>query len=287
MQFGLEQHGFTRFLPLADNQPNSPPYDPRSSSWYRRGKGAKSYSSVYFQPPKTNTYGSIVQTGLIPIQTRGTFVGVVDFNYLTNRLSKGINSNPILSSGYYYMIDTNSSALINHPNFSPSCSNIKCAEGFSESEFASFSTSVLLPLRLHTIHSGSSVIYTKQGLAWRLTVSAATYGTIDYTVIGTVLNSEIEEASTATTQSINKTVVYMEISFAFCIFAILIILVLYSQKMITLIVNPVNDLRAVFTFIRSDNLTCEIPKKASSADMKVLLNTFSRVCTNIAYFFSY
>ena len=189
-----------------------------------------------------------------------------------------INTNKILSSGYCYLIDSNSSVLISHPNQSPACPTIQCAEGFSISEYSAFQTTVLNPVRFTGDLSGSSVIYKKQGKLWRLTASTVTYGTIKYTVFATVPNSEIEKTSTDTTNSINLTVRTMTIVFAVCIFTFLVILVAYSRVMVTLIVNPVNDIRAAFLLIRNDDLTLDVPTKASSSDMKVLLEAFSKVC---------
>jgi hypothetical protein len=65
--------------------------------------------------------------------------------------------------------------------------------------------------------------------------------------------------------------------FAACIFTLLVVLLLYSWQMISLIVNPINDLRAAFALIRSDDLNSEIPTKASSLDLKILLGAFGQV----------
>jgi len=138
-------------------------------------------------------------------------------------------------------------------------------------------SAVLNPIMEKGALPGPSVLYKKKGKSWRITSSSVSIGTVQYTVFATVPNSEVEKTSTDTTTSINKTVVSMIIAFAFCIFAFLLFLFFYSWFMITSIVNPVNDLRASFLLIRSDDLSQDIPTKASSSDMKVLMDAFSKV----------
>eukprot|EP01037_Dinobryon_pediforme_P033193 gene33193-38526_t len=118
----------------------------------------------------------------------------------------------------------------------------------SQSEYATFAVAVLQPIRGngYLLNDAASIVFKKQGANWRLTASSVVVGTVRYTVIATVPNSEVEKTSTDTTNSINATVVSMVIAFAFCIVGFLVILVGYAWYMIKLIVNPVNDLRAVF-----------------------------------------
>ena len=225
------------------------------------------------------------QTAYIPLRSKGAFVGVMSTNYLASKLSTVINTNRILSSGYCYLIDTNSSELISHPSQTSSCSTLVCAEGFSSSEYTAFVSAVLNPIKFKGALPGSSVTYKKQGKSWRITSSSVDIGTVQYTVFATVPNSEVEKTSTDTTTSINKTVVSMIIAFAFCIFGFLLFLFLYSWFMITSIVNPVNDLRASFLLIRSDDLSRDVPAKASSSDMKVLMEAFSKVSLELLLLF--
>jgi len=216
-------------------------------------------------------------TAYIPLRVKGSFVGVLSSNYLADRLARVINTNHILESGFCFLIDTNSFELISHPDLTDKCTTIQCVEGFSDSEYASFMSAVLNPIMNTGALPSPSVLYKKQGKSWRVTSSNVNIGTVQYTVLATVPNSEVEKTSTDTTTSINKTVVSMIIAFAFCIFAFLLFLFLYSWFMITSIVNPVNDLRASFLLIRSDDLSQDIPSKASSSDMKVLMDAFSKV----------
>ena len=293
VQLSLEQHAFTRFLPLliADYDPNnSPPYNPHNSQWYRTAKVASSHNSydsshVFFQVPSVSSSSSsgIRQLGFIPVRnatSNGMFSGVVSINYDNSRkFAQSINQNRILSSGYCYVIDTNSSALISHPNLSPSCVDLKCAEGFSDVEYRTFKSEFLLPLKRQSVDQAS---YTKGGSSWRLATTHVVFGTVDYTVVATVSNTEIESTAQQTTNAINATINSMEIIFGCCIFACVVLLVLFSRWMIALIVHPINDLRDVLAFIRSNDLSRELPGKASSKDMKLLLDAFTKV-----YLFAY
>ena len=232
---------------------------------------------MIFQKPRSSSSGIFVQTGILPIRSKGVFVGVLNTNYLATRLSTVINSIRILSSGYCYLIDTNSSALISHPAITSTCNTILCAEGFSQSEYDSFANYVLQPIRGAGTLPTSSVIYTKRGNSWRLTASTVQFGTIHYAVFATVPNEEVEKTAVDTTRSINSTIVSMEIAFAFAIFGFFVILAIYSLRMVGVIVNPVNDLRAVFALVRNDDLSGSIPSQASSRDMKTLLDAVSKV----------
>ncbi len=279
IQLSLEHHAFTRFLPLliADIDPNSPPYDPRNSQWYRAAKEAHIYDRVFFQDPVASVNGGIRQPGFIPVRntSSGAFSGVVSINYNNSRkFAESINQNRILSSGYSYVVDTNSSALISHPNLSPSCVDLQCAEGFSDVEYNKFISEFLLPLKLRSVDQSS---YTKGGSSWRLATNHVVFGTVHYTVVATVSNAEIESTSQQTTIAINATINSMVIIFSCCIFACVVVLALFSRWMIELIVHPIHDLREVLAFIRSNDLSRELPGRASSKDMKLLLDAFTKV----------
>ena len=110
-----------------------------------------------------------------------------------------------------------------------------------------------------------------------MTASTVQFGTIHYAVFATVPNEEVEKTAVDTTRSINSTIVSMEIAFAFAIFGFFVILAIYSLRMVGVIVNPVNDLRAVFALVRNDDLSGSIPSQASSRDMKTLLDAVSKV----------
>ena len=218
-----------------------------------------------------------MQTAYIPLRKDGQFAGVLISNYLAARLSTVINSNTILQSGYCYLIESKSSTLISHPKITSSCRDISCVEGFSSSEYADFQKHVLNPVRLSGRLPASSVNFMKQGRQWRIIASTVEFENIHYTVFATVPTSEVEKTSTDTTDAINRTVDVMIFVFSACILSLLLVLVLYSWLMISLIVNPINDLRAAFTLIRSDDLNSEVPTKASSRDMKILLGAFGQV----------
>ena len=264
-----------------------PPYDPRCRSWYLLGQASTDYNDVLFLNPRLSSSSVFVQTGILPIRSKGVFAGVLNTNFQPDRLSKVINNIGILSSGYCYLIDTNSSALISHPDITSTCNTILCAEGFSQSEYEAFKKSVLLHIHALGTLSTASVIYTKQGTYWRLTASTVQFGTNHYAVIATVPNREVEKTAVDTTKAINSTVISMEIAFVFAILGFFVILMLFSWKMVGVIVNPVNDLRAVFALVRNDDLSGSIPSQASSRDMKTLLDAFSKVAPNWLRLYSF
>mmetsp|Transcript_20198 Transcript_20198/g.28960 ORF Transcript_20198/g.28960 Transcript_20198/m.28960 type:complete len:1519 (+) Transcript_20198:482-5038(+) len=313
MQLGVEEHGFTRYLPYLStptssnnpSQPTScqinlpasdyctnlyqstrcgtgsgtyPSYDPRCRQWYYQGKNEAKYDQVSFLVPRTSSSGAFVQTAYIPIQKNNAFYGVMSTNYLASRLSNVINSLRILDTGYCYLVDATTSAVVSHPKLSGTCSTLQCVEGMSDSEFGAFNIYKYIQSA-----SSSGEIYKKQGADWRITASRVTYGSVDYAIIATVPNSEVERVSTDTNKSINKSVVAMIIAFAFCIAIFLFILVFFSYWMIIQIVNPVNDLREVFALVRNDDLTGTIPTKASSKDMKLLLDAFSKLMVALRF----
>ena len=267
IQFSLDEHAFTRFLPFPTDVSLDSAFDPRKSKWYQLGKASKSYDRVYFQNPLNFVE---LQNGFIPIQSKGNFSGAVSINYNNSqRFSRSMNVHSILSTGYYYVFETNSSALISHPQLSPSCYDMKCAEGLSDSDYREFRKNV----------QKTSYTYDKRGIPWHLTATPVVFGTIEYTVVATVPSSEVEKASADVTSSITVTITNIEITFAGCTFVCILALVLFSWLMIALIVSPINDLRELLALLKNHDSSFKnkIPSKASSRDMKSLLEAFSKV----------
>lgn len=261
------------------SSPSYPSYDVRCRSWYANGTALSARTeSVFFQEPRSSSSGEFVQTAYIPLRARGAFLGVLSSNYLGSHLSDVINSLRILTSGYCYLIDSDSSALISHPSQSASCDTVRCAENFdSSAEYDAFVRAVLDPIHEHGSLSSSSVTYTKRAEKWRLTAYPVRFGTVAYTILATVPNSEVEKTSTDTNKSIRRTVNAMVVAFALAIAGFMVVLFLFAWWMVRSIVDPVNDLREVFALVRNDVLTSSIPSSASSRDMKVLLEAFSKV----------
>jgi hypothetical protein len=317
MQLGVEEHGFTRYLPYtgqisASSNPSFPtkcqidlpaslecmsaynasrcgnasakhypPYDLRCRSWFYDGKAVENaVNRVFFQSPRVSSTNTFVQTAYTPIHQRGRFYGVLISNVLVERLVNEINSMKILNSGYCYLIEAATAKLVSHPQLTlTNCVSlsIQCAEEFSDAEYAAFSQSVLFPLQNTGILSGFSEIYVKKGKQWRLSAQEITYGTIDYVIIATVPEYEFCKTSIEISNEIDKTVNLMIVIFAACVAGLLIVLVSYSHLMTISIVNPFEDLRKVLNLIRNEDLGFEMPTKASSSDMKVLLEAFAKV----------
>ena len=184
-------------------------------------------------------------TVLSPIRSASTSYGklhgVLSVNFLTQTLSDAINGLRILKSGYCYLVDTNSSAVISHPQLSAKCNTIQCVEGLNDpGEYLAFKQLFLNPLHNKASSvTNKAIFYKKNGKTWMLTCALAIFGTVNYTVVVTVPKSEVDQASTSTTDSINRTVVNMIIIFSFVIVFFLIALVLFSRVMVISILDPV------------------------------------------------
>jgi tetratricopeptide (TPR) repeat protein len=260
-----------------------PAYDPRCRKWYQFALKSNDYNSVSFQYPRVSTSGKYVVTGVLPIKksSSGKAYGVLNSNFLVTSLSNEFNSVKILKSGYVYLIDTrNTSYLIIHPKATSTCSRVQCAESMSDSEYSVFETKVLLPIQNGASSKDISTTYTKKGKKWRLEYSSVTFENIHYTLIATVPQSEILEASKKPSDSINKSVTDMIIGFVFAVFFFIVLLLFVVRFLIRSIVNPVNNLRNTLQAIRNEDFSKNILQTTEavlSSDMKVLLEAFSRL----------
>ena len=209
----------------------------------------------------------------------GKSKGVLSVNILAQTLSNSINDLKVLKTGYCYLLDTNSSNVVSHPKLTANCYTIQCVEELNNpNEYMVFRMLLLNPLHEHPLSVvDKAIYYKKNGQTWMMTCALAIFGTVNYTVVVTVPKDEVDEATINTNNSINATVVDMIIVFSFVIVLFLVCLILFSYFMVISIVNPVNDLRGVLKLIRNDDLSSKIPQSASSQDMKVLLEAFSKL----------
>ena len=63
----------------------------------------------------------------------------------------------------------------------------------------------------------------------------------------------------------------------------LVLFVLFVRKLISCIVDPVNDLRDLCNLIKNEDLEKDIPTEATSLDMKMLLSAFSRLMVALRF----
>jgi sensor histidine kinase YesM len=236
---------------------------------------------VNFQPPRLSSSNIYVITSTIPIYEgrsfSGQFRGVLILNFLATTLNDDINNAKVLTSGYCYLIDTKSAAIISHPKSGKECSDIKCTEGFSNEEYNSFESQVLIPLRNNGAQSKSGLVYYKGGEKWSLTYSAVNFTSIHYTIFVTVPYSEVHDAARRTTNSIQNTLRNMIIIFVPVFFIFIVILSFFSRFIIFTIIDPVNDLRKILEAVLTGDLSKSVINNPSSKDMKILLDAFSKV----------
>jgi uncharacterized protein YegL len=310
-QFGLTD-GFTRYLPYEQTTQNSnptscllvdspglchdkyqqslcsssafasyPAYDPRCRSWYGYGTTMNDPALAYFQYPRVSSSGQFVLTGVVPIHRNnsldGPLVGVLNSNYLISTLSNAINSLTILKSGYCYLIDsTNVNTIILHPNLPSSCSQVQCAEGMNDDDYVSFHERILLPIE-NGEYAAIPSTYKKNKKTWRIVAYPVNYGSVKYSLLITVPDSEVAKASIDTQDAISFTVEGMIVAFVFASLFFIVLFIFFTRALIHAIVKPLDDLRLLFHRIMNEDYSVEIPSEASSYDLKILLEALSNL----------
>lgn len=84
-----------------------------------------------------------------------------------------------LNKGYYFVFETSTAELISHPNLSPFCSHVTCAEeGFSDSDVTAL------------IHMGTKKPKSKNKNYY--TATSVVFGTTKYTIVATVPSRDVE-----------------------------------------------------------------------------------------------
>ena len=269
--------------------PTYPNYDARCRSYYHVGYDGGDTSKVYFSNPYyTATNPSLQIAATVPFKTRpgGSIDGVVAYNVDVSVVTDAINSITILTHGYCYVISrSNTSIAIVHPNLQqkPQCKgSLACLEGsFSQTEYQSFYTNVLLPLQ--SVGYAETKQYLKGGRLWRLAYKEVKYGTVDYILIATVPESDIEATSTTVNKNIDRAVETMVIILTIVGFILVLIIIFVSKKVVDRVLSPLEMLRELCRAIMRDELAFNIPFEASSKDMKVLLESFSGLLISIRF----
>ena len=269
-----------------DTYNSYPTYDPRCRSWYAYGK-LKNDPDVYFLLPRKSSSGSYVITAVAPVYTDSPLVAVLNSNSLVSTLTTSLNSLSILDNGYAYIIDsTNSSFLVMHPKASSSCSYVSCAEGFTALEYIAFQSNVLLPIQRNTLYGSGAAVsteYTKDGATWKLSYQSIQFASYKYTIISTVPLIDILKASNTVNEKVLESI-YGLIA-AVVIFAALFLAILYgfSNRIITTVIEPINDLTNICTNAIEDDLERNVPNKCSSSDMVILLQAFSDLLISLRF----
>jgi len=174
--------------------------------------------------------------------------------------------------------------------------------GFSEEEYNEFYKTVLAPLQSNVLENSNSSVsttYVKGGSVshvlllnfswfcflktWQLAYARVTYETIDYVTIATVPDSDVEATSTTVQKKIDLSVNGLVAAFVIlmCIFAAAIFY--FSVLFARAIVTPINELKALCLMVTEDDLAGKVPDRASSLDMRALLDAFSNLIVALRF----
>eukprot|EP01041_Mallomonas_annulata_P010479 gene10479-21855_t len=314
-QIGFEDHGLTRNSPYAYKKygdqtqcyvedisldicydmyynskcgnPNAakyPPYDPRCRVWYQMAVRGGDPNKVYFIPPRVASTGNVDVTSVTPLKTGmradGKLLGVVNSNILAQTLSDSVNKLKILDSGYCFLISTtNTTEVILHPTLSASF-NARHNEiqylfpALNPQEYNDFRRNVLLPIQNHGQVAST---YFSGGKEWHLAYSSVVYGTVDFTLIATVPVEEVLQAAKTMGNSVNNiSSLVIILSFSAIVLCVAF-LSIFVYLLVDAVINPLSDLLAICKQVVDDDLNIEIPKHASSLDMKILLEAFGDI----------
>ena len=266
-----------------------PIYDARCRSFYHVGYRGGDTSKVYFSDPYISVIDDVLQTAAtIPFKANpaGELTGIVAVNFRVGDLSDAINAIRILTHGYCYVVSrTDTSTAIVHPNLirKRTCNaSLYCLEAlFAPEEFASFYSTILLPLQ--TTGSTEQKQYIKGGSLWRLAYEEVSYGTIDYILIATGPEYDIVATANKVNKIIHEAVKAMVIVLTIIGTVLFIILVVVSKKVVDSVVSPLEKLREYCQSILAHNLDFIFELEGSSQDMRVLLHSFSDLLIYIRF----
>eukprot|EP01042_Synura_sphagnicola_P001492 gene1492-1720_t len=122
-----------------------------------------------------------------------------------------------------------------------------------------------------TSFSGYYVNFSKGGQTWRLEYQEVSYGTIDYILIATVPESDIDATSNEAQRNIRDNVLNMVIALATSGGVLFLIIIYVSKKVVDNVVYPLETLRRLCQAILRHELSTDIALKGTSADTTVLL----------------
>jgi nitrogen fixation/metabolism regulation signal transduction histidine kinase len=93
---------------------------------------------------------------------------------------------------------------------------------------------------------------------------------VSYTVISTVPDSDILQASKEVTKKIHSATVSISVGLACALAAIIVGCIFVAYHLVQTIVTPVLELKQVMTLASTGDLSANVPTQSSSYDMKVL-----------------
>lgn len=272
-----------------------PVFSMQCRQWYQLPQQTDASSlKTYFQEPRQSSGGLFVITAAASLRRHADdnddLLGVLNVNVLADSLSDSINSQKILDSGYVYAIDArNGSTIIFHPKATTTCHTVRCVEkGFSSAEYADFSKNVLDNIRAIIVENAAGVSvassYKKNGETWRLAYSPVVYGTVQYALIATVPQADIQKSSDDAEKKIDSSIVGIVVAAAFTMLFLVIAMVFIVRAIVHSVSRPINDLTKVCrSVIEGDLSASTLPKEATSSDVKVVLQAFTNLMTALRF----
>eukprot|EP01031_Cornospumella_fuschlensis_P025871 gene25871-31244_t len=270
-----------------------PPYEARCRIWYDLSWVNPVADTVLFQYPRRASDGYSVTTGSLGIfpdnnpalPRHGVFIS----NFLASKLSENVNQLKILKDGYSFLIDRhNFGNVVLHPKASAACTTVRCAEGLNAADYEHFLAAVVDPYVNNSSDLGNNVYlsqYSKAGKTWRVAIDSvkAADSNVDYLLIATVSNGEVLQASRSTEDAINGSVGTMVALFVIIIILYIVILIYVTKLLIRVIVNPLNDVRTVLQHAIAEDFSHDMPTKATSSDVFLLLEALSQLLVALRF----
>jgi len=109
---------------------------------------------------------------------------------------------------------------------------------------------------------------------WRLAYSSVSYGTVDYVVVLTVPQDEVQAAAVAIQAAIKAAVGGMIAAFVIVMLVFIAGVAYFSLQVVNAIVDPIVKLSDILALVQQDDLRSDVPREASSYDMSTLLRAF-------------
>ncbi|RYG68855.1 VWA domain-containing protein [archaeon] len=265
----------TRDIPVCANafansqcgNPNAasfPPYDVRCATWYGDVRQSQSPTEPFFALGLSIVGTFYVFTGSIAIfnETSGDRLGAVSLNFFITALEQAINSNPIIQSGYTYIVNANNvDALVVHPKQTLSCTTVQCAESMTSAEYAAFKADVL------QAGPSPSITYTKGGQIWRVATQVLDFGNVHYLVVGTVPDAELIGFTVTVQDSIDE----MTLAFTIAIAVVMGCIAIMVANIVRMVTKPLDDLRLIMQMALRKDFSKELSKHAASTDLAGLM----------------
>ena len=285
----------------SDTYDSYPSYDPRCRYWYDRAVHDSLYRAIIFTPPYYDaSTGESVITLSAPIfqddrNGSSTLWGVMGLDVSASKLLASIVSDEkLFPSAYIYLIDAiNVSIVWLHPALeravlsSRSVPSLRDLEPtFTDEEYDYFVNNVLQRFTNISFSEAVSTTFTynKNGVPWVLMFTPVDiYFYFQANLIYTVPLKELTDSS----RDIGLKLSEIENNFLIVIFCsisgVFVFFCLYSYKILSNLIRPINELHAICEKVCTGDLNFKVPEKFSSFESMHLLQAFGNIfsCFNI------